>query len=364
MAYGAVRRPHTPSRQQLATLLSLALVTVTMALGHALLLAPDGSPLRVLAALLFILLPGLLWAELLLAYAEPLLRWTIGSGLGFAIAILTGLLLHTLPGPILLWQWVAAVDLLVAVPLVGLLVTANSTQGATATEGIQRSILLLLLSIVLLGGIFRFAELNYSEFQGDEIEAVAPGARAIEGYADALTLQRRKAPAEVLLPMLMWRTTGVLTEGTARLPFAVAGLLIIPCSFVMGRRLLKGEAGLVTGLTAALIVALCGLPVAFACVQYQSLVVLMMALSLLCAWEWRGVGCTAVGRPRRRFPWQRPVGPLRRHCRGAGPGLCTCWRLCFGATPHDYRRRGSPSAGAWRWPARAYWWRALSTWPT
>ncbi len=291
MAYGAVRHPDTRSRQQLASLLTVATVTGIMAVGHALLLAPDGSPLRVIAALLFILLPGLVWAELLIAHAEPILRWTTGSGLGFAIAILTGLLLHTLPGPILLWQWVAAVDLLVAVPLVGLLVTANRAQGETATEGSPRSILLLLLLIVLLGGIFRFAELNYSEFQGDEIEAVAPGARAIEGYDDALTLQRRKAPAEVLLPMLMWRTTGVLTEGTARLPFAVAGLLIIPCSFVMGRRLLKGEAGLVTGLTAALIVALCGLLVAFArVVQYQSLVVLMTALSLLCAWEWRAAG--------------------------------------------------------------------------
>ena len=152
--------------------------------------------------------------------------------------------------------------------------------------------MLLLLSIVLLGGIIRFAELNYSEFQGDEIEAVAPAARAIEGYDDALTLQRRKAPAEVLLPMEMWRTTGVLTEGTARLPFAVAGLLIIPCCFVMGRRLLKGRAGLVAGLAAALIVARCGLLVAFSrVVQYREpLVVLMMALSLLCAWEWRSTG--------------------------------------------------------------------------
>jgi hypothetical protein len=182
---------------------------------------------------------------------------------------------------------VAAVDLLVAVPIVGLLVRQDWPQEETITGRNQPSILLLFLAIVLLGGSFRFVELNYSEYQGDEIEAVAAAARAIEGNDDALTLQRRKGPAEVLLPMLMWRTTDVLTEGTARLPFAVAGLLIVACCFVMGRRLLNTQAGL----AAACFAALCGMLVAFSrVVQYQSIVVLMMALSLICAWEWRARG--------------------------------------------------------------------------
>jgi hypothetical protein len=266
------------------------LIVLALAASNLFMLAPDGSLLRVAGATLFLLLPGLAWSELILAGSEPLLRAFVGSGIGFACAALAGLVVHAVPGPILQWQWVAVTDLLVLAPLAGLMLHSGSAKDASSrhTSG---NIQMFLLAILLLGGVFRLTELDYSEYQGDEIEAVAPAARAIEGYEDALTLQRRKAPTEVLLPMEMWLTTGVLNEGAARLPFAVAGLLLIPCCFFMGRQLLDGRAGEVAGLAAALTTALCGLLIAFSrVVQYQSVALLMMGLSLLCAWEWRRTG--------------------------------------------------------------------------
>lgn len=275
-------RFHT--RRQRATALVAALVA-----GNLFLLAEDGSPLRTCTVLLFLVLPGLAWAELLPPDASALLRLVTGLGLGYAIAILAGLLLHALPGPIALWQVTVAFNLLVLAPALLLLAMPAPSPAHTETGRNRRSLLvpILLLAIVLLGGCFRLAELNYSEYQGDEIKAVAPAARALVGDDNALMLQRRKGPAEVLLPMLVWSVTGVLSEGAARLPFALAGLLLIPTFFVMGRRLLNPTAGL----AAALIVALCGLLVAYArVVQYQSIVLWMMALSLLCAWQWRSHG--------------------------------------------------------------------------
>jgi 4-amino-4-deoxy-L-arabinose transferase-like glycosyltransferase len=147
-----------------------------------------------------------------------------------------------------------------------------------------------LLLIFLLAAIFRFASLGYSEFQGDEALAMISAAEAIEGHPDALFL-RGKGPGEVLLPMMVWRLTGTIDEGIARLPFAIAGLLLVVSIYLLGRRRLfrqNERIGLLAALIAAGLLALNGFMVAFSrIVQYQTLVVWMSALALLCAWEWR-----------------------------------------------------------------------------
>ena len=110
-----------------------------------------------------------------------------------------------------------------------------------------------------------------------------PAAHVLEGESDVLMLGRKKGPAEILLPMLPWRLTEATDEASARLPFAVAGLGTLATLFLLGRKLGGDQAGL----AAAGVAALNGLLIAFSrIVQYQALLMWMIALAMLCAWEW------------------------------------------------------------------------------
>ena len=93
------------------------LFLILLLLGDALLLAPDGSPLRVVGALILILLPGLAWTERLLPPTGRLTRWTIGAGLSYTLAMVLGLILHYLPGPIPLWAELAILNALTLIPV-------------------------------------------------------------------------------------------------------------------------------------------------------------------------------------------------------------------------------------------------------
>ena len=311
------------------------------ALGIAnlsLLVLPPGDAVRVVGALILLLLPGLAWADVVWVDAPRRLRWVVGLGLSYVLIICVMLLLHYLPGPIVMWAEVVALDGLVVLaavigtarahhrPLLPALAEEDSApapridsaawciqdhwrdvapavglQPATAGHTVGRSIpprtsgpggitavALPLVMIVVAGIIFRLAWLGYSEFQGDEALAMISAAGALEGHEDALFL-RGKGPGEVLLPVALWRLTGTLNEGAARLPFAVAGALLPLVGFLLAASLFDGRrSGLMTGLAAAVFLALNGFMVAFArIVQYQSLVVLMSGLALLCAWQWR-----------------------------------------------------------------------------
>jgi Dolichyl-phosphate-mannose-protein mannosyltransferase len=255
-----------------------------LALADGLMLTPEGSLPRVAAALALLLLPGLAWTELLFP-AGRLLRWSIGAGLGYALAMLAGLILHYLPGPISLWQELVALNALVLLPLLLRIATPRRPDAPVVPVDNERLIhIALLLAVLLLAGLFRFAYLGYSEFQGDEIKALTPAARALQGQPDALFEDRKKGPGEILLPMMVWGMTGTLDETTARLPFAVAGLAMVLTTYLIGRKM----AGERAGLLAALLLALNGFFVAFSrIVQYQSVVAWMSALAILCAWQWR-----------------------------------------------------------------------------
>ena len=112
---------------------------------------------------------------------------------------------------------------------------------------------------MLAAGVFRFASLGHSEFQGDEVQAMMPAARVLAGDPDALVLGRKKGPAEILLPMLPWRLTETTDEASARLPFALAGLGTLATLFLLGRKL----GGDPAGFAAAAVAALNGLLIAF-----------------------------------------------------------------------------------------------------
>ncbi|MBE7553876.1 MAG: glycosyltransferase family 39 protein [Anaerolineales bacterium] len=281
----------------------------TLLAANLTLLLPPASPLRVAGAFLFIsLLPGLPWAARFWPHPSPLLRWIIAAALSYSFTTLTTLLWHYLPGPVQMWHILLALNLLAILPLImnRLLKTPHAPlstfppiagQTADHRPPVDHSQLTIvhspltivslrtstpLLLILLIALFLRTLNLNYSEFQGDEALAMITAAEALEGHEDALFL-RSKGPAEVLLPMALWRLTGVINESIARLPFTTASLLAIVTIYLVGRKL-GGER---TGCLAAGFFAFNGFMVAFGrIVQYQALVVWFSTLAFLLMLEW------------------------------------------------------------------------------
>jgi hypothetical protein len=235
-------------------------------------------------ALILLLLPGLAWVKHLFPGLDHLTRWIVGAGLSYTMAMVLGLLLHYLPGPISIWAELVALNALALIPILLASGSADQEPPKLGRAGPW------LAAILLLALAFRFASLGYSEFQGDEALAMITAAEALEGHQDAFFL-RGKGPGEVLLPMILWRLTGTINEANARLPFAIAGLLMVPTIYLLGRRLFSAESeqlGQRAGLIAAGLLTLSGFMVGFSrIVQYQALVVWMSGLALLCAWGWR-----------------------------------------------------------------------------
>lgn len=266
-----------PFRQKLFNQIPWRYLIALPAANLALLL-PDASPLRVTGALLLIgFLPGLSWSNRLLASYSNLLRWTTAAALSFSLTTLITLLLHGLPGPVQTWQLVAALNAAAVLPLVTIIKTDYTNTN-------WRQNLPPALVVILLVALFlRVANLNYSEFQGDEALAMIAAAEMLEGHEDALFL-RSKGPAEVLLPAALWRLTGTINEASARLPFALVALLAVITIYLIGRDL--GPQRL--GWLAAGFFAFNGFAVAFGrIVQYQALVLWMSAMAFLLTLKWR-----------------------------------------------------------------------------
>jgi 4-amino-4-deoxy-L-arabinose transferase-like glycosyltransferase len=254
----------------------IALLMVNLAV-----ILPPLSPLRVAGAILLIgLLPGLAWSWRFFALSTPLLRVVIAAALSFIFATLASLLLHYLPGPIQRWQFLILLNGLALTPF---LLPFKKNLTATVSPPQTFRAMLPLLFILLTALALRVTNLAYSEFQGDEALAMLSAAEALEGHEDALFL-RAKGPGELLLPLAMWRLTGVINEPTARLPFAVASVAAIATIYLVGLHLGGPKLG---GLAAGFL-AFNGFMVAFGrIVQYQALVVWFSALGFLLMLHWR-----------------------------------------------------------------------------
>ena len=205
----------TPDNAQRAGIRPWMTVAAALLAGNLLLLVAPPGPVRTAGALLTLVLPGLALAEVLLSNTSRLLRWTVGAGLGYAFIIGAGLALIFLPGPLSRWG-----VLLLADGLSLLLIVILLRSGKRAVSHGDGSRLIPLVMILLVAGFFRFASLGYSEFQGDEVKAMMPAARVLEGDPNALMLERKKGPAEALLPLLPWRLAVTTDETSARLPRA------------------------------------------------------------------------------------------------------------------------------------------------
>ncbi len=239
------------------------------------------APLTPAAAIaLTLALPGWGWALWLFPHQKWLPRLTLVLGLGYAITTLGTLMLHYLPGGIAEWQMLTLLNIAAIAPFLHpqprrAKVHFPSVSMTTAAVGFA---IVLLLAIDL-----RFVELGYSEFQGDEALAMTSAAEVIRGHADALFL-RGKGPGEILLPTAVWTLTHTVTEGIARVPFAVAGVMGLLALYLLARDLFSERAARYATAT----LAASGFMVGFSrIVQYQPIVIWMSILALWTFWRWQ-----------------------------------------------------------------------------
>jgi hypothetical protein len=225
------------------------------------------------------LLPGLTWARYLThrerrATGEDV---AIGLGLGMGAVTLLTLLLHYLPGPILLPV------LLILVNLFTLIFTILRPRTPPFDfKGPRSSLIVHCSLLILVIAFFRLTHLDYSEFQGDEAVVMTRAARAILGD-EAQLFYHQKGPVEVLIPTATWTLSGTINEWQARLPFAFASILGVVGFYWLARRWFNER----TALIAALLLAINGYFVGFGrIVQYQSFVLAMTTLALLALWRW------------------------------------------------------------------------------
>ncbi len=193
------------------------------------------------------------------------------------------------PGGLQRWHTLVAFDLL-AIVLIGVArLVARSGNDAPVAPAQRPSAWVWagIASIVLVATLLRLPGLSYSEFQDDEVSVVWRAAEVIQGREDALFVHD-KGPAEILMTTGVYSLTDRMSEGSVRLPFAVADLTALLALFWLGWRFF----GPVAGWAAAMLLAVDGYFIGFSrIVQYQSIVFLMVVLVA-------GILYTYVQRPR------------------------------------------------------------------
>ncbi|MFP3895674.1 MAG: ArnT family glycosyltransferase [Anaerolineales bacterium] len=240
--------------------------------------------------ILTILLPGFSLLSLLPYHGnDNLQRLVISLGSGYAIVILGTLLLHYLPGSMAKICIVLLYDTLVLCLLIVSYVT--NEQHTSLPDMSPNRALVGLVIILCIASFFRFHNLGYAEFQGDEVNVLHKAAACIQGREDALFLHK-KGPAEILLATGYYALSGRTNEWTARFPFALANLIGVLALYTLGRdKGLRSNSSPAPqsptrqeGWWAALLIALNGFFVAFGrIVQYQSIVFLFSTLGILAA---------------------------------------------------------------------------------
>ena len=134
--------------------------------------------------------------------------------------------------------------------------------------------------LIGVGVLLRLADLGYSDFQGDEIDALCR-------YSDfktplqfiAYLLGQRKGPVQfVVTCAVSLFDAGLSSELAVRLPFAIASLIALACFFILVYRLFTLE----VAIYASFLFATNGIFIAFGrIVQYQSFVLLGVVTGIL-----------------------------------------------------------------------------------
>ncbi len=227
--------------------------------------------------LLTCLLPGYLLIETILPRRETmdgLERAALSLGAGYASLILGGLVIHYLPSPVTPGLILLIYDAF----LLLLLIPYSRRERGSSSAPVPKHVLVQASLVLAVSAFFRLTHLGYAEFQGDEAIIMLKATAAIQGRTDAIFVHK-KGPAEILIPTLFYALQGQISEGMARLPFALAMLAGFLALYQLGRATINPFVGLMAGL----LLAINGFFVAFGrIVQYQSLVFLTSTLALLC----------------------------------------------------------------------------------
>ena len=147
-----------------------------------------------------------------------------------------------------------------------------SSRGASANA--------VFLGAILLGSAaLRLLHLDYSHFQGDEIQALYPVAMP---FPESL-LEQLKGPIQLLITGAVHVITGSFGEWETRLPFSIASLAGVYAVYLVTR----DAFGRRPALWSAALAGSCGLVVAFGrIVQYQAFVMLAVTLAALFLLRW------------------------------------------------------------------------------
>ncbi|MFP3895675.1 MAG: ArnT family glycosyltransferase [Anaerolineales bacterium] len=256
---------------------------LTLCLSLSLVLIPANLALWTAGSfVLTCMLPGFLLGEILFGDDEALdvvERLVIYVGLGYGAMVLGTLLLHYIPGP-LSPQTILGFYTLLTIAL--LMFKSGRESYAPWHLSLSNKTLTCLIILILLTSFFRFTNLGYSEFQGDEGRALLRAAEVLQGN-DGVLFLHKKGPVEILVPATLYASMKRINEAAARFPFALANLTALLALFALGRRLFHTR----TALLAMAIMTVDGFCIGFSrIVQYQSVVLLMTLLALFCTYRW------------------------------------------------------------------------------
>jgi 4-amino-4-deoxy-L-arabinose transferase-like glycosyltransferase len=140
----------------------------------------------------------------------------------------------------------------------------------------ERPYLIPFACLILVTVWLRIANLGYSDYQGDEIKALATPLSG-QGMADFL-LEQRKGPVQFLITYgIKLAHPSLSNQFITRLPFALAGILGVYFFYRLAGLLY----GRVIGLIAGFFLSLNGLFIGLSrIVQYQAIVILFSILTL------------------------------------------------------------------------------------
>lgn len=254
-------------------------VMVSVILAAHLLFTFFSSPVVALGVMFLLgwALPGLL---LTLNWRLPGLDWAEVGGISIGLGLVWGLLLawavHLLPGAITVRHLLCAYQGGLAVLI--LMLVRRPPLGTRRPPG---RVWVHLLLLITLAACLRLPGLAYAEFQVDETVVLDRAYKALVGEDDAISYHK-KGPGEIVTALVPYAALGTATEGTARLPFAMASVGSVVLVYLLGRRLFTPVAGVAAGLLLALNGYALGLS---RIAQYQALVLLFMALSFFAAYE-------------------------------------------------------------------------------
>lgn len=140
-----------------------------------------------------------------------------------------------------------------------------------------------LMLIMLTAAAFRLVNIYYSDLQGDEADILLRAVRLTYGQTEAI-LTHSKGPGEILLLDGVGLLTGRFDEQTARLPFALAGVISVGLIVLLGEKLVNPVVGRLAGLLAAID----GVFISYArTAQYQSVVLLLTLAAIYSFYQYQ-----------------------------------------------------------------------------